>query len=211
MSVRKDPSRSARVDIPHVATYPVLVATETLRRATVTWTYADLRAFPDDGHRYEVVNGELLVTPSPTTIHQTVLKRILRALLTQVEDPGRGIVFPAPTDVVFHETRAVVPDLLMVATARRSIITPRGIEGAPDLVVEILSPSTRAADREVKRKLYASEGVAEYWLVDPDDHSFEVLALDETGYRLHGRFGPGQRVSSALFPFDLEVDPVFAT
>ncbi len=186
------------------------MATEPVRRARVTWTYSDLRAFPEDNYRYEILDGELMVTPSPTTAHQTASKRILLALMLEVERPGAGIVFAAPTDVIFGETRVAVPDLLVVAAARRSIITPRGIAGAPTLIVEILSPSTAATDRDRKRKLYASQGVAEYWLVDPEAHAIEVLALTEDGYRLHGRFGPGERATSAALPFALEVDPVFA-
>jgi Uma2 family endonuclease len=185
------------------------VTVKTLPRAHANWTYADLPT-PEDGYRYEVVDGELLATPSPTTTHQKVSGRLLVALMLQVEDAGAGIVYCARLDVIFSDTRVVVPDLLVVAASRRAIITERGIEGAPSLIVEILSPSTQVTDRERKRKLYASEGVAEYWLVDTETHSIEVLALDETGYRLHGRFGPGQRVSSTLFPLDLEVDPVFA-
>jgi Uma2 family endonuclease len=186
------------------------VATETLRRAAVTWTYADLCTFPEDRYRYEILDGELVVTPSPTTTHQKISGRIHMELMLQVEHTGAGIVFYAPVDLIFAETRTVVPDLLVVATERRGIITERGVEGAPALVVEILSPSTQVTDRERKRKLYAAEGVAEYWLVDPATHSFQVLALMETGYRLHGRFGPGERVSSTVFALDLEVDPVFA-
>ena len=186
------------------------MATDSLRRAAVTWTYSDLRLFPDDRNRYEIIDGELVVTPSPTTTHQKVSKRIQLALMLQVEGTGAGVVFDAPVDVILADTRVVQPDLLVVAAARRGIITERGIEGAPALVVEILSPSTLRTDRELKRKLYAAAGVAEYWLVDPVGHAVEVLVLDQAEYRLHGRFGPGERVSSTLFPLDLEVDPIFA-
>jgi Uma2 family endonuclease len=185
------------------------VTVKTLPRAHTNWTYADLPT-PEDGYRYEVIDGELLVTPSPTLTHQRVSGRIHVELVLQIQRTGAGSVFHAPTDVIFGDTRVVVPDLVVVLSSRRGILTERGIAGAPSLIVEILSPSTQVTDRERKRKLYASEGVAEYWLVDTEAHTIEVLALDETGYRLHGRFGPGQRVSSTLFPLDLEVDPVFA-
>lgn len=183
---------------------------EAPRRAVVTWTYSDLRLLPEDRNRYEVIDGELFVTPSPTTTHQKVSKRIQLAFMLQVENAGTGVVFNAPLDVIFSDTRVVQPDLLVVAAHRRWIITERGIEKAPDLVVEILSPSTCTADREVKRKLYASQGVAELWLVDPETHVIEVLVQAELGYRLHGSFGPGTRVESTVFHLDLPVDPIFA-
>lgn len=178
--------------------------------ARVTWTYADYRNMPEDGNRYEIIDGDLLVTPAPTTLHQTVSKRIQFALMQQVEQTGLGVVFDAPVDVIFSETHTVQPDLLVVRTSRRAIVSPRGIEGAPDLIVEILSPGTELVDRTTKLKLYAAKGVAEYWIVDAAAHAIEVHALGPVGYELRGRFGPGERVSSGLFTLDLPVDPIFA-
>jgi Uma2 family endonuclease len=179
-------------------------------KAAVTWTYSDLRSIPDDGKRYEIIDGELIVTPSPSTVHQTVSKRIQFLLMQQVEHTGQGAVFSAPLDVIFSATRTVVPDLLVVSASRRGIITERGVEGAPDLVFEILSPSTRSLDLQAKRKLYASEGVREYWLADPEAHTLELLVLGPDGYESHGIAGPGQRLRSTIFELDLEIDPVFA-
>jgi Uma2 family endonuclease len=178
--------------------------------ARVIWTYSDYRGLPDDGNRYEIIDGDLHVTPAPTTTHQTVSKRIQLALMLQVEEPGQGIVFNAPIDVIFSEMQAVQPDLLVVRSERRAIISERGIEGAPDLVVEILSPSTETRDRTQKSKLYASHGVAEYWLVDCSAHAVEVLALAPEGYVRHRRYGPGERVESEVFEVGIELDAVFA-
>jgi Uma2 family endonuclease len=181
----------------------------TVRPAKVVWTYQDCQLMPDDGNRYEIIDGELFVTPSPSTTHQRVSKRIQRALMEQLEDHHIAEVFAAPVDVIFSDTTVVEPDLVAVAWARRGMITERGIVGAPDLVVEIASPRTRERDRTVKLKLYASRGVAEYWLVDPERHVVEVLALSGDGYRLVAEHGPAETVSSALFPVELDVDPIF--
>jgi Uma2 family endonuclease len=186
------------------------MVTRDVKPARVTWTYADYRGLPDDGNRYEILDGELLVTPAPTITHQKVSKRIQLVLMLQIEQKGLGVVFDAPVDVIFSETWTVQPDLLVVRAERSAIVTERGIEGAPDLVVEIISPKTAITDRQQKQKLYASQGVAEYWLVDPAAHSIEVLELGEEGYTLRGRFGPGDRLESGLFALDLPLDPVFA-
>jgi len=186
------------------------MVTRDARPARVTWTYADYRGLSDDGNRYEIIDGELLVTPAPTTTHQKISKRIHFALMAQLEQRGLGVVYYAPIDVIFSETQTVQPDLLVVRAGREGIITERGVEGAPDLIIEILSPRTASTDRTQKQKLYASRGVAEYWLVDPDAHSVEVLTLGDEGYTLRGRFGPGELVSSGLFELDLPIDPIFA-
>jgi Uma2 family endonuclease len=182
------------------------------RRARVTWRYPDLRLMPEDGQRYEIIDGELVVTPSPTTIHQAISKRIGFQLMLQVEQEGHGIVFYAPVDVRLSDTRVVQPDLLVLRPGRRPFITKRAVECAPDLIIEIGSPSTEERDRTTKQKLYASEGVGEYWLVDPEQHTIEVLLLgaEGEGYSSHGVFGPGQTVASVTFEVAFPVDPVFA-
>lgn len=186
------------------------MAGEPVQHVKVVWTYDDYRLTPDDGQRYEVIDGDLVVTPAPTTTHQAVSKRIQFQLMLQIEARGRGVVFNAPVDVIFSKTQCVQPDLVVVASARTGIITPRGIEGAPDLVVEILSPSTDAIDRVRKMKLYVERGVREYWIVDATNHSVEVFEPGEDGYRTRSRFGPGDRLMSAVFELDIELDPLFA-
>lgn len=178
--------------------------------AHVIWTYDDLQIITDDRNRYEVIDGELLATPSPTSDHQRASKRIFFELLTQIERAGLGEVFHAPLDVILTHTRVVIPDLLVVRNERRNFITQRGVETPPDLVVEILSPSSLRNDREVKRKFYGSVGVPEYWIADPAEHTIEVLALGPEGYVARGNYGPGQHLVSVGFPVAFDVDPIFA-
>jgi len=178
-------------------------------RPRVVWTYEDYRTLPDDRNRYEVVDGELLMTPAPSTTHQRVSKRLARMLLQELEDAGIAVVHYAPIDVIFSPTSVVQPDLVVVKKEREGIITERGIEGAPDLVVEILSPASRSADLHSKRKLYSSQGVGEYWIADPEAHTVEVLELAEGGYRTRALCRPGGRIDSGLVRAELRVDEVF--
>ena len=145
-------------------------------------TYADLQVTPDDGRRYELVRGTLLVTPSPRPRHQRISKRLTRLLEDYFEARGRGEVFVAPTDVILTDEDVFVPDLLVVADP--SHVSERAIEAPPLLVVEILSPSTRRQDRGIKAERYAELGVAEYWIVDPDHERVELFRLEDGAYRL---------------------------
>ena len=131
-------------------------------------TYEDFLLLPEDGNRHEVIYGEHCMTPAPATRHQRISMRLSGALFTFLEEHPLGEVFAAPIDIVLSETDIVEPDLVFIASARAEIVTEQNIQGAPDLVIEILSPGTRRRDELVKRKLYASFGVREYWIVDPD-------------------------------------------
>lgn len=123
---------------------------------------------PDDGNRYESIGERLYMTPAPAIRHQRVLKRLQSALMRILEHPGHGEVFMAPCLVEFPGTSdRVQPDLFFVSNERRGIIMETVVLGAPDLVVEILSPSTAHRDRGIKRDLYARSGVREYWIADP--------------------------------------------
>lgn len=143
-------------------------------------TYADLQVTPDDGRRYELVRGALLVTPSRSPQHQRISKRLSRMLEDYFETRGLGEVFPAPTDVILTDEDVFVPDLLIVGDP--SHVSARGIEGPPILVVEILSPSTRTQDRGFKSLRYAALGIAHYWIVDPDRKRFECFRLSDGAY-----------------------------
>jgi Uma2 family endonuclease len=132
-------------------------------------TYDDFVQFPDDGLRHEIIDGEHHVTPSPNLRHQDLVGRLHLSLGGFLEDrPERGRVFLSPFDVVFSFHDVVEPDLVFVAPDQPDILTDKNIQGAPALVVEILSPSTRMRDEQVKRRLYERTGVREYWLVNPD-------------------------------------------
>jgi len=149
-------------------------------------TYDDLLLFPDDGKRHELIDGEHFVSASPETYHQKLSMRIAFQLFGQIEVPGKGEVFPAPTDLKFSEIDVVVPDILVVLAPRLRIITSKLIQGAPDLVVEILSPSTKARDRRNKLALFQKAGVPEYWIVDPVKRVVERYVLEGGVYRLAG-------------------------
>ncbi len=143
--------------------------------------YEDYARIPDDGLRHEVIDGEHFMTPSPTSYHQLVLQRINIQLFNQIMSTGLGTVFVAPIDVELSEHDIVQPDLVVVLTGNR-IITPTKIKGSPDLLIEILSPSTRDNDRNRKRQSYEAAGVPEYWIADPDEHEVAQLVLTDGKY-----------------------------
>ena len=144
--------------------------------------YAEYCCYPDDGRRHEIIDGDHYVNPAPSTYHQTVSRRLQHQLYTQIELQGRGVVYNAPVDVQLTDHDIVQPDLVVVLAARTRMITPTKIKGVPDLVVEILSPSTASNDLALKRQLYERTGVAEYWIADPDNHTLTQLVLVDGRY-----------------------------
>lgn len=153
------------------------------------WTYADYAAIPDDGVRYEIIDGVLYMAPAPSSAHQTTAARITTLLMLHVEFAHRGRVFAAPYDVELTPPSAMVqPDILVVLNERRSIITPSHAVGAPDLVVEVASPSTATYDRRAKMDLYARAGVPEYWIADPFARTVELFFLEGAAYDSAGVF-----------------------
>jgi Uma2 family endonuclease len=130
-------------------------------------TYDDLELWPDDGKRHEIIDGDHYVTPSQMLRHQDVAGRLYFHVAAFLDDHPLGRVYIAPTDVVLSPKNVVVPDLLFVTRERQPILTPKNLQGAPDLVLEVVSDSTRRTDEVVKRKLYERFGVAEYWVADP--------------------------------------------
>lgn len=143
-------------------------------------TYDDLLGMPDDGLRREILDGELVVTPSPSVVHQRASKRLHRQLERYFEDRRVGEVFAAPLDVILSRHDIAEPDLLVVTDP--STASERAIEAPPALVVEILSPSTAARDRTQKAARYAATGVQHYWIVDIDRRRIECLRLEGSGY-----------------------------
>ena len=130
-------------------------------------TYDDYVRLPDDGKRYEIIDGELEVSPAPAPRHQRVSGNLLVVLHGYVQAHGLGQIYCAPIDVILARNSVVQPDLVFVAAGRTSIITERAIEGPPDLAVEILSPWSDERDRVTKADLYARYGVRHHWIVDP--------------------------------------------
>ena len=163
------------------------------------FTYKDLRHTPDDGKRYEVLEGDLIVSPSPKVSHQRIVKR-LQGLLMRAEDAEYGEGFPAPLDVVLSDHDVVEPDLLFIAKDRLGIVTEDNVQGAPDLVVEVISEGSRKRDAITKRVLYARYGVRFYWLVDPEEETVRVFELKEGGYDEPATLRAGQELGCALFP-----------
>lgn len=183
------------------------------RPAQARVTYEDYRQLPEDGKRYEVLDGELVVSPSPSRRHQELSKRLLYHLYRHVEvEQRRGEVYHAPFDVVLAEDNVVQPDLIYVAEERKALFSQRGLEGAPDLVVEILSPSTRARDVGAKRSIYARFGVRELWLVDPERDAVDVFHLTGRDLALVASQARDGTLRSAVLP-ELRVDlaSVFAS
>jgi Uma2 family endonuclease len=172
----------------------------------VRLTYEDYAALPDDGRRYEIHDGELSVTPAPGTRHQRISGTLYARLRAHVEATGLGEVLYAPVDVILANTSIVQPDLIYIASAQASRVSARGIEGAPTLAVEILSPSTGLIDRSTKLQLYARHGVPYYWIVDADARAIEAYDLADGAYRLVARAAGDTPVSLPPFP-DLALVP----
>jgi Uma2 family endonuclease len=162
--------------------------------------YEDYCLLPNNGKRYEIIDGELFVTPSPLQRHQLILANLFYYLTDFAKKHGLGTVYPAPFDVVFSQYDVVEPDILYVSKDRASVVTEKNVQGAPDLVVEILSESTAKTDRTTKLKLYARYGVAEYWVIDPATCSVEVYRLAPGGYELAAQLDSSQTLTSPLFP-----------
>ena len=173
------------------------------------FTYEDYKNAPED-KRYELLDGELLEMPSPKEIHQRLVLLLGSLFLTFVSAKNLGKAYIAPFDVIFTNTDVAQPDVIFVSNERSHIITEDNIQGAPDLVVEILSPSTAGRDRTFKRTLYERHGVKEYWMVDSDARNITVLFLGEDGYELADIYGEGQTLTSPTLPgFNLTLDEVF--
>lgn len=172
----------------------------------ITLTYADYAAIPNDGKRYELHEGDLSVTPAPGTRHQRAVARLLVILHEHVSVRRLGEVFVSPVDCILSDTTVVQPDLVYVDRSRLAVISDRGIEGAPTLVVEVLSPSTVQIDRGVKGQLYAKHQVPYFWIVDPQARTVQAFELADKAYRPVGQIEGSRPV--ALPPFgDLLLDP----
>jgi Uma2 family endonuclease len=162
-------------------------------------TYEELSRLPGDGHRYELFDGEAYVSPSPSLWHQDVLINLL--LVFRAAAQGVARVYIAPMDVVLAPATAPQPDLVVVLDKHASILKDV-IRGVPDLVLEVLSPSTAAMDRGLKMEMYARYGVPEYWIADPEQKAIEIYRLDRkaSAYRLAQTCRGGDRATTPLLP-----------
>jgi Uma2 family endonuclease len=164
-------------------------------------TYDDYVTLPNDGKRYEIHDGELSVTPTPTFRHQWILAELLGILRAHVAAHNLGEVVPAPITVVLADTSIVEPDIVYFEKARMSIVGARGtIDGAPTLAVEILSPSTARIDRQAKKQLFERYGVPYYWIVDADARTIDVYRASAGAYGPPDRRDTDALIDLAPFP-----------
>lgn len=179
-------------------------------RARVRFKADDIWDTPEDGNRYEVIDGALSMTPPPLYGHQYASTSLVALIWPHVQRHELGQIVTAPVGVVLDDENGVQPDLVFVSRDRLHIISERGIEGAPDLVVEILSRRTQSRDRGVKMKRYAAAGVRYYWIVVPRTRSIEEYRLTLSGYERIGSHGPGDTFLPELFPgLEIPVDALW--
>jgi Uma2 family endonuclease len=177
--------------------------------AALKFTYEDYCFLPED-RRHEVIDGEVFVTPAPTLFHQIVKQRLERILVDFVQAGGLGVVLDAPCDVLLSKHDIVQPDILFVSEAKRAILAEKFVSGAPDLVIEVLSPSTEDRDRIAKAKRYATFGVREMWVVDPAAKSVEILVNGGEGFRREALYAGTDTVRSAILSgLEFPAAPVF--
>ena len=160
-------------------------------------TYQDYTDLEGD-ERYELLDGELILVASPNRDHQTVSLRLASRMLSFVDENELGWVFNAPFDVLLTDTDVVQPDVMFITRERENISTPANIQGAPDLVVEVLSPSSARRDWREKRDLYATHGVREYWIVDPTNRLVWVLQLRDGALEIEQTCAEGDVAESAV-------------
>jgi len=163
-------------------------------------SFEEFRQLPTDGKRYELIHGEVHLTPAPSTWHQLALENLSHSLGTYIREKGVGRIAYAPLDVRLGRDTSLQPDLIFVSTSRTGIIQENLIAGAPDLVVEILSTSTAAHDRAIKLPIYAEAGVPEVWLIDSQAKTVEVLKLQGKRYFVEATHAGDQTLISNSFP-----------
>ena len=163
-------------------------------------SYEEYRALPEDGNRYEVIGGELIMTAAPLIDHQRISANLQFILETYIRANKWGKLFDAPVEVFLGEEEVVQPDIVCISKGRLQTIARKNIMGAPDLVVEILSPSTARYDRVLKMNAYAKHQVPHYWIVDPDARTLEAFELEKGAYRLGAAHAEDETFQPSLFP-----------
>jgi Uma2 family endonuclease len=174
----------------------------------IKFTAKDYMSAPED-KRYQLLDGEMILAPSPTSRHQTISAALFAALRQFIASHNLGRVWYALLDVVLSDHDVAQPDILFVSNARSAIITEANIQGGPDLVVEILSPSSEQYDRGYKQALYGRHGVREYWIVDPESETVDVLCESEQGLVTAATYGATDTLVSPLLEgLSIELGPV---
>lgn len=178
-----------------------MILIDTPRRETAKlYTYVDYLQLPEDGVRYEILNGELLMSPAPNLGHQRTLREFMYVLTAFLKKKPLGEVLPAPTDVILSDINVLQPDIVLVLREKFDILTRKNIQGAPDLVIEVLSLGTEKRDREGKLAQYSRFGVQEYWMVNHENKWVEVWRREEGELCLHKRLAQHQILTTPLLP-----------
>lgn len=163
------------------------------------WTYQDYLKLPNDRNTYQIIGGKLFMTPAPSSYHQRISRNLEFILWSHVKKNDLGEVFYAPIDAVFSSVNVVQPDIVFISKEKLRIVKEKGIFGSPDLIVEIISPSTSEMDIKLKKDLYQRFGVREYWIVYPEGKKIEVFRLEGGSYKLKGTFLEDDTMESKLF------------
>lgn len=184
-----------------------------LRSADATWNRARWEQLPDDGNRYEVIDGVLYMTTAPSFFHQWIIRQITRMLFAQIDDTGVGITLWSPIGVFMSGCDPVQPDLLVILTTDLGIIRDRRIDGVPALLIEVLSPGNAAKDTDTKRKAYARAGLPEYWIVRPASRDVLVYTSPDVAlgdYSLSHKILPDDELISPTLPIRTAISGFFA-
>jgi Uma2 family endonuclease len=163
-------------------------------------TIEDYRMLPETGPRYQLIEGDLYMSPAPNRYHQDISMNITLLLQAYLQKRRIGKLYCAPFDVYLNQINAHQPDIVFVSKANYSILTDAGAEGAPDFVVEILSPKTAFLDKKSKRRVYARSGVKELWLVDPDVKTISVYLLQQNADKPAATHSEEDTFTSSHFP-----------
>jgi Uma2 family endonuclease len=212
-SMKRHPYTKGTADMATIDRYPMVIPADWVPGPKQgDWTYNHYAALPDDGQRYEIVNGVLVMVPAPSWFHQEVAGAFYRHLHDYLVSNGLGGAFTSPIDVELTPSNMFQPDVVVLLKASREKLHEQHIVGAPDLVVEVASPGTRAVDRLSKYEAYARAGVPEYWIANPETKTIEVLVLEAGKYHSLGVFREKATLPSRIVPgFSVPVEQFFVS
>jgi len=174
------------------------------------YTYEDYLNLPDNGKRYEIIDGELYMVPAPTTDHQSTVGNFFGTIWHFLQQNPIGKVYHAPTDVLLSDIDVLQPDVLFFSKQKLDILTRENIQGAPDLVIEVLSPGTEKRDRTIKLKQYEQFGVVEYWMANDENETVEVWRRRGKKLVFHTLLDKTQTLTTPLLPgLEIELEKIF--
>ncbi|MEP9410331.1 MAG: Uma2 family endonuclease [Candidatus Brocadia sp.] len=172
------------------------------------WTYEDYYNL-DDGQRYEVIEGELIVAPAPSFKHQEVITRLVRLISNYVYEKEVGKVVASPVDVVLRKDIVLQPDIIYISHKNMGIVRDAGVFGTPDIIIEVLSPASVYRDMQVKKNIYERFGIQEYWIVFPDEKVIEIFTLDKGRYALISSAEKAGKIVSQVLGMEIDIKDVF--